>query len=186
MIRKAYREKRSEIRAEEPMTKGRTVLLSVRIFLLALFQVSVVSRLGLFGAVPDMLLCYIVVLAVTGRGGSGWRTLALSGLILGFLCDAIGGVGVSLLGLFYFLVGALLPGLSRRDRGGALYELLLSYIFLIPVAVLRTGITLLSTFFVQTGGFSLQICMRSVLLPELFGTLVLMFPVFLIFRGREY
>lgn len=167
------------------MTKVRMALLAVRIFLLALFQVSVVSRLGFFGAVPDMLLCYIVVLSVTGSGIHRWRVISVSGLLLGFLSDAIGGVGIPLLGLFYFLVGAILPNLVRRFRKNAPLELLASFTVLLPTALLRGVVTLLSVLFAGVGGFSFFICFRSVLLPEFLGTLVFLFPTFLLFRGRD-
>lgn len=179
------REGRSESRTEKPMTKGRMAFLAVRIFLLALIQVSVVSRLGFFGAAPDMLLCYIVVLSVTGRGVHRWKELSVSGLLLGFLADAIGGVGIPLLGLFYFLVGAVLPNLVRREERSALYELLVSFTVLLPTALLRGVVTLLSVLITGVSGFSFLLCFRSVLLPELLGTLVFLLPVFLLFRGRD-
>ena len=185
MIMKAPREGRREARTEGPRTKGQTVLLAVRIFLLVLFQVTVVSRLGFFGAVPDVLLSYLVVLSVTGRRANGWKTLSVSGLALGFLADAIGGVGIPLLGLFYFLVGAVLPNLVRREERNALYELLVSFTVLLPIALLRAGITLLSALLTKVGGFSFLLCLRNVLLPELLGTLVFLLPVFLLFRGRD-
>ncbi len=167
------------------MTKGQAVLLAVRIFLLTLFQVSVVSRLGLFSAVPDMLLCYLVVLSVTGRRAHRWKVISLSGLALGFLTDAIGGVGLPLLGLFYFLVGAILPNLVRRGERSILRELLFSYTALLPVALLRGGITLLSTLLSTAGGFSFAVFLTHVFLPELLGTLVFLLPVFFLFRGRD-
>ena len=181
----AYGDNRTESRTQEPMQKGRVLLLAVRIFLLVLLQVSVVSRIGFFGATPDVILAYLAVRTVTERGMRRWRRISLSGLFVGFLADAIGGVGVGLSTLFYFLVGAICPTLLRRGARNLFEGLLLSYALLLPVAVLKAGVTLLTVLLSDPSGFSFVICLTETLLPEFVGTLIFALPIFLIFRARR-
>lgn len=181
----ARRDNKTENRTQEPMQKNRVILLAVRIFLLVLLQVCAISRIGFFGAVPDILLSYLVVLSVTGGGVSRWRSISVSGIFAGFLADAVGGVGFSVLPLFYFLVGAFCPHLMRRNFSGIGEELLFTYILLVPMALLREGVTLLTVLLGNANGFSFLVCFRSVLLPEFFGTLLFALPVFFLFRGRD-
>ena len=179
---KHYKDNRTENRTQEPIKKGRIIFLAVRIFLLALVQVSVVSRIGFFGATPDILLSFIIVLSVTGRGRERWREISLTGLALGFLLDALGGVGIGLSALFYFLIGAAAPNLIHRTHRSIFEELLFFYAVLIPSALLGGVVTLLSVLLSVQGGFSFTVCLRTVLLPEFFGTLVFAFPIFFLFR----
>lgn len=177
---KRYVDNRTGNRTQEPIKKGRMILLAVRIFLLVLVQTSMVSRLGFFGATPDIFLSFLIVLAL--RGESRWREVSVTGLAMGFLVDAIGGSFVGFSALFYFLVGAVAPNLHHREHRNIFEELLFFYVLLIPAALLGGGVTLFSSLLTAQGSFSFMICLRSVLLPELFGTLLFAFPVFLLFR----
>ncbi len=179
-----YKDNRTGNRTQEPMTKGRIIFLAVRIFLLVLVQVSVVSRIGFFGATPDILLAVIVTLSVTGGGADRWREISLTGLFMGFLADAIGGTAIRFSALFYFLVGAILPNLFHREYRSIFEELLFFYAFLVPVVLCKEIVTLLSVLLSAVGGFSFLVCFTSILLPEFFGTLLFALPVFLLFRRR--
>lgn len=177
-----HRDNRTENRTQEPMRKARIILLAVRVFLLVIVQVSVMPRLGLFGATPDILLSYLVVVSVTGIGVRRWRAISLSGLAAGFLVDAIGGVGFGVLPLFYFLIGAFLPNFVRRSPHGIADELLLVVLWLLPAVVLRSAVTLVSAVLTAWGGFSFIVCLTETLLPEMGASLLLALPVFLMFR----
>lgn len=168
----------------EHRTKER-ILPIVRVFLLAVLQVTIVPRLGLFSSVPDILLPYLVVRAVTDHRPNVWRELAVSGMVIGFLSDTLGGVGLGVLSLFYFLCGAFLPHLSRARFAGVLSELLGFYATLLPVSVLRAGVTLLYSLQMGFASFSFGYCALHVLLPEWLGTLLLGIPVFFLFRVKR-
>lgn len=167
------------------MQKGRTMLLAVRLFLLVIASCTVVTRIGFFGAVPDVILPCLVVLSLTLGGAASWKTVSVAGLCMGFLVDAIGGVGFGLLSPFYFLVGAFCPNLMRRNGGGILEQLVLFYLYLVPIAVLREGVTLVTLLLQRPNGFSLGVCFTNALLPEFFGTLLFALPVFSLFRERN-
>lgn len=164
---------------------GHGIRLGVRVFLLAILQVSVIPRIALFGATPDILLSYLTVLAVTGRQEDRWRTVAVSGIAAGFLADTLGGVGIGVLTLFYFAVGVAVSHLMRRRQCGFWEELLLFYAALIPAALLRGGVTLLYVLLSRPSGFAFSELLLGTLLPELCGTLLFSVPIFFLFRGKD-
>ena len=180
----------SRHRAGKPYGKLRIARLTVRIFLLAVLQCTVVPRIGFFGAVPDILLSYLMLASVFRSSGSDgadiaerWKVLSSLGIFAGVAVDALGGVGFSFLPLFYFLVTAFASNLTRGVQTGAgfLGELLPFFSFLLPAAVLREGITLLSAF-LTLPSLSLVPFFLTVLLPEFAGTLLYALPVWILFR----
>lgn len=177
------RDNRMENRTQEPM-KDRNIRLAVRVFLLVILQVSVVGRIGFFGAIPDLLLSHLVVIAVTGQDSYRRNAVSIVGIASGFLADVLGGVGVGFLTLFYFLVGAICSGLMRRSLRGTVEELICFYAVLCPVSLLRTGVTLLYMLIAGQGGFSLGIWLVHVMIPEFFGTMLFALPIFFLFRRR--
>ena len=70
---------------------GQGIRLGVRVFLLVLLQTTLLPRVRFFGAVPDILLAFVAVTAVTGKGTEHERAAVISGISAGFLADAIGG-----------------------------------------------------------------------------------------------
>lgn len=178
------RDNRMKHRTRE-LPYGHAIRLGVRVFLLVLLEVSVVSRIGFFGATPDLLLPYLLTLAVTGHSAERWRTVAVSGIAAGFLLDTLGGVGLGVLALFYLLVSVTASVLFKRAHGGIREELLLFFAALVPAAILRSGVTLLYTLVGGANGFAFGVFLRSVFLPELLGTLLLAIPIFFLFRGRD-
>jgi rod shape-determining protein MreD len=175
---------RVETRTQGP-GYGHGIRLGVRVFLLAILQVSVMPRLAIFGATPDILLAYITVIAVTGRQEGRWKTAAISGIAAGFLADTLGGVGIGVLTMFYFAVGVLVSHLMRRFQYGFLEELLLFMAAIIPASILRGGVTLLYALLSGTAGFEFGVFFFGTLLPEVLGTLLFSIPIFLLFRGRD-
>ena len=176
---------RGDARAEEKSEALKTVRLACRVILLALLQVCVISRLRPFGTVPDLPLCYLLVASVVGENSRRWRHISASGMAMGFLSDILGGIGIGLLGLYDFLVGAFCPHLIRRTGGGFFEELLLVYTWFIPFGLLRGLITLIYSASAGFSSFSWWICLYRVVLPELLATAVLLFPVFCIYRSRR-
>ena len=180
-----YGGQRHEFRTQDGADYRRKLRLALRIFVLALLQVTIISRLRLFSTVPDLLLSYLLVASVVGDNPRRWRSISVSGMVLGFLSDILGGIGLGLLGLYYFLVGAFCPNFIRRTGGGFWEELLLVYTWFIPFGLLRGGITLIYSAVAEFSSFSVWICLYRVVLPELLATAVLLFPVFCIFRTKR-
>jgi len=152
-----------------------TALISLLLVVVATLQVTVFSRFRLLGAVPDLMICTVLCLAFfCGRYVGG-----VSGIGAGFLIEAIGSHGVTLLPLCYFLIGYLIGHYAR----GVVRRGYLSYLpFLATVLLLRMAIT----FFYACINYQtinlLQILLQSVL-PELLVTAiagcVIYFPLLL-------
>lgn len=175
----------SELRAQERSEARKNIRLVCRVFFLVLLQVTVIARLQPFSTVPDLPLCYLLVCSVVGENARRWRHISISGMAMGFLSDILGGIGLGLLGLYYFLVGAFCPNLIRRTGGGFFEELLRVYTWFIPFGLLRGLITLIYSAAAGFSSFSVWLCLYRVVLPELLSTAVLLLPVFCIYRSRR-
>ena len=78
-----------------------TVSVGILLILLSALQVSLFGRYRFFGAVPDLMLCSVLCFGFF----SGRYTGAIVGIASGFLIEAIGSQGISLLPVFYLLCG---------------------------------------------------------------------------------
>ena len=189
---KRYRQGGAGLRHTENRAKYRTqhsewshkLLSGVRVFVLVILQVSLIPRISLFGAVPDILLPFLLTLAVTGSSVSRTYTVAVTGIAAGFLADALGSTGLGLLTLFYFLVGTLVSSMSRGGTHGVFEDLARFYAVLVPAVLLRGGVTVVSILLAGRG-FDFLVCLTDILIPEWISTLILALPILLIFRGRD-
>ena len=77
------------------------VWLALLLLTLAILQTSFFGFFPLFGAVPDLVLLGVISVALM----MGERAGGICGLAGGVLLDSLGGTGVALLPLFYFLLG---------------------------------------------------------------------------------
>ena len=164
---------------------GQGIRLGVRVFLLVLLQTTLVPRIGFFGAVPDILLAFVAVTAVTGRGTEHAKRTVVAGIAAGFLADAIGGVGVGASALLYFLAAFFGSFFINRPATGLFPALIQFYTFFLPITLLRSAVTLISALISAAGGFSFLHCLTGTLLPEYFGTLLFAVPIFFLFRVRD-
>lgn len=160
------------------------LLAGVRVFLLVILQVSLLPRIGFLRASPDILLPFIVVLAVTGQRSDRARVVSVTGILTGFLADTLGSTGIGVLCLFYFLVGAVLSAMMRSGMHSVGEDLLRFYAVLVPVTVLRAGVTLVGIL-LKGNGFDVSVCLFEILIPACIGTLLFALPIFFLFRGRD-
>ncbi|MBR3893514.1 MAG: rod shape-determining protein MreD [Clostridia bacterium] len=152
-----------------------TILVSLLLVFVAVLQVTFFSRFRLLGAVPDLMICTVLCLAFfCGRYVGG-----VSGIGAGFLIEAIGSHGISLLPLCYFLIGYLIGHYAR----GSVRRSYLSYLpYLATVLFFRMAITVFYACINYETVNLLQILLQSVL-PELLVTAiagcVIYFPMLL-------
>lgn len=114
-----------------------TVLTAVLLVVVAVLQVSLLSRFRLFGVVPDLMICTVLCLSFFGGRYMG----AIVGIAGGFLIEAIGGgAGLVLLPLFYLLFGYLTGHYARAiiPRSYPSYLVYLGF-----AVILRMALTLL-------------------------------------------
>ncbi len=138
-----------------------------------LLQTTLLARIRLFGAVPD--LCFVTLILISYFCGKDVG--AITGIAAGFALDALGSVGLSLLPVLYLFCGYLFGYFTR-----AIYpKRYLSYLIVLAAAIpVKMAITFVYICINYNTIHLLEI-MGRVLLPEaaataLFAT-VLYFPV---------
>lgn len=112
-----------------------TVVFGAVLLLGAILQVSLFGRLRFFGAVPDLMLCMVLAFAVLCGRYAG----AITGIGAGFLIEAIGSTGISLLPVFYLLCGYVAGSFSSGETRGRSYPMYL--LWLLCGLCLRAGMT---------------------------------------------
>lgn len=163
---------------------GKYALYAVMSLFLILVETTFFARFRPFGASPDILIVAVAAIALFEGGRAG----AIFGVTVGFVADALGGVGVILLPLAYMLVGYFC-GVIATDYYRRSWLLFL--IFDVSAAVFRM---LVSFFYMLLMWHSLDISavIADVLIPEFISTLVvspvpalLLLPIYLIFRKKK-
>ena len=145
------------------------------LFVLAVMQTTLLARLSLFGATPDLMLAAILTLAMH----DGERTGAVAGIATGFFCSAIGGNISPIYMLFAFLCGYVFGIVSDH----ALSKNFPSYLALSAVLFLAKGIFNLIDVSLLSKSFDLLSTLSGVVIPELFCSLILCPPVYFAFRA---
>lgn len=152
--------------------------------LLILLKTTFFSRFRPFGASPDILIVAVAAFALYEGGHAG----AIFGAAVGYIADALGGVGAVLLPLPYMLLGYFC-GIVATDHYKRSPVLFL--IFDACAAVVR-AVTTLFYMMLTWHSFDLSVVFPSVIVPEILSTLavspfpaLLLLPVYLIFRKRK-
>ena len=148
-------------------------VIGIYLFLMTIVQTSLLSRIKPFGGVPDLILISVMGISLY----CGCYAGAVTGICAGFLSDALGSMGISILPLVFLLVGYLF-GYYARLFGGQGF---LTYLIGVGISlVVRFATTLILTFF-SVEQFRFSVFLLKTALPELLGTaifsLVLFFPI---------
>lgn len=171
------------------VTLLKVIIYGAVIFLTAIFQSTVASRFGFFGATPAIMLA----LTCGAACYEDERVSSVIGLASGFCADALGNSGVSILPLVYALVGwfgtrlavTLGKGRDGSSVGGRLIVWTLMLAGACGIGMLTTAITLLLT---ADRVYIIDMFLH-ILLPELAGTFVFGYPVgviyMIVYRKRK-
>lgn len=155
------------------------------IIFLAILQTSFFSRFNFFGATPDLMLAAVMAVAMF----EGEKAGCVAGIGAGFLIDALGSVGLSVLPVFYMLCGAAAGLLCIRTFSRGPFSFI---IFALVGYLARTFVTLMNmSFFWES--FSLPSAIGDVLAPEylssvifaLLGFIAIRMPAKLFHRTKE-
>ncbi|MBQ9132649.1 MAG: rod shape-determining protein MreD [Clostridia bacterium] len=139
-----------------------TVAITLLVLILAVLQVSLFSRFRIFGAVPDLMLCTVVCVAFFSGRFAG----AITGIGAGFLIEALGSVGISILPVAYLICGYLV---GHYARAVIPRRFLLFLLYFAIALILRVALTL--TYVCLTyAQVSLPSVIVGILLPELAAT----------------
>ncbi len=149
------------------------VVISLLLLLLSVIQLSFFGRFRIFGAIPDLVIAAVLCIGFF----TGPYTGAVSGIGAGFLIDALGTSGISVMPLCYLPVGYLIGYFARKDMQRGFLQYL---IYLAITLAYRAVITMLYAWIV-VGSQSFASLLVGAVLPELFGTalagLALYFPM---------
>lgn len=159
---------------------AKIIAYAAAIFLLAVFTGSFAAKFKFFGAVPS----YLLVLTVAAGFFEGEKTGSVVGLASGFVSDALGGVGISVLPIFYTLLGwGIGRGVQKFGHtGGASYgERLLRWSIWhaigCGVGIIITAVCLL----LGTGKVNIFAAFFKTMLPEAFGSFIFGYPIGIVY-----
>ena len=150
------------------------------VFLIAVFQSSVAPRFPFFGTTP----VYLLALTAAAAFFDGESTGSIVGLASGFVADALGGVGISVLPVFYTLLGW---GIGRfvsklgHNRSTAIAEKLGRWALWLAASC---GVGMIITFIcllLSAGKVHILAAFAKLVLPEAIGTFLFGYPIGIIF-----
>lgn len=131
----------------------------------ALLQTTVFTRLPPFGAVPDLMLAFVIAVAVTE--GERWGSVVA--LFAAVTVSSLGSIGANALPLLYFICAYFTGVLSRYYlRKNALIRLMYQV-----VAGFLRGIATAVMLAALSRGLTFSSVMLGTLIPEYFSTLAL-------------
>lgn len=150
-----------------------TVVIGLLLFFMTIIQTSVIARVKTFGVSCDMMISVVLGFSYF----FGCYTGAIVGIAAGFLTDAFGSVGLSVLPLVYLLIGYI-TGYYVKALNARGY---LSYLICLGIVLpIRFLITLIMTL-ISVNGFHFPTFLLTLALPEMLGTaifgLALYFPI---------
>ena len=141
-----------------------TLTVTLLIVLLSSLQVSLFARFQMFGATPDLMLCLVLGIFYFWGKYAG----AVTGIASGFVIEAIGGQGISLLPVIYMLYGYIGGAYARTVYPKRFFPYLF---YLLCGLFLRAAVTLLYACMTWKTVSVPDILLYSVL-PEVGGTLI--------------
>lgn len=146
---------------------------AVIMFLLAIVQNSFLSRLNILPVTPCLVIGAVAVIAVI----DSMETAAIGGIVGGLMTDALGGDGIYLSPLFFFITALLVAVFASK-----MMTAFPSFMALMPIACLTNGgLTLLRIFLlygtVEWGHVALR-----VLLPEFICVFCFALPLYPLIR----
>ena len=147
----------------------RVALYGIMFFVLGVAQCSFFANLTFLRAVPDIVLGAVTAVALLDSQGSA----AVCGIASGFMIDALGGAGLSLSPLFYFLVALICAEISKK-----MLPNFFSWVFvLITSGILNSAFTFLYLK-LSFENITFSAIYRTILLPEFLSTVIFSLPIF--------
>ncbi len=140
------------------------VVIGLLLLLVAVLQTSLFPRMRLLGAIPDLALCAVLCISYF----CGRYTGGIVGIVAGFLVEALGSVGISLLPLCYFILGYLAGYYARAVNP----KRFTNYVFYLAAAlVYRATVTVAAASLSYEFLHLPQLLLHSVL-PEMLYTAI--------------
>lgn len=144
--------------------------------LLTLLQTVLLPRFPIYDALPDIAVGALCCIGIY----RGDRYGAVFGLVVGLLIDALGGIGLSVLPIYYTLAGMICGRVGANTREKKQFA---AYLISVPTLCLtRTAISFIMNIISYYGSVNLtKLCLYT-LLPEYISDIILCIPVFLLVK----
>ena len=139
-----------------------TVTVGIMILVFSSLQVSLFGKMRPFGAVPDVMLCLVLGIAFFKGEYAG----AITGISAGFVIEAIGSRGISLLPVIYMIYGYVVGHYARHTRR------YVSYLFYLMIGLLLRAATTVAYTCLNYRIIHLPDIFLYSVLPELLGSAV--------------
>ena len=164
-----FKETLSSIR---PSSIVKAIVYTLYSLLLVSTVTSFLPSFGYRGATPDLILCATIALSYC----EGERAASVFGMLSGFLLEAVGSTGFSILPVFYLMAGAVCAVLFMKILGKNIGAYI---IYVAAFALVRAAISVIYIQFAAPD-FGMGTAFSYVVLPE-YGVTMLASPaVFLL------
>lgn len=151
----------------------RVVIYGIAAFLLGVSQCSFFSRLGLFGATPDLILGSLGAIVLLDNK----RAALVYAVAAGYFIDALGALPPSFSPLFYLACATFVSIIAEK-----LIPRFISYvIILVPLVVFRAVFTYLNLW-ISLGALPPIGASLGIVLPEMLSTFILCLPVYYLIK----
>lgn len=130
----------------------------------AALQTTVFTRFNFFGSVPDLMLTSVIVISMF----EGERWGAAAGIFAGYIIDAVGSTGLSLMPLVYMLFGYICGVLTINFLTNSLP---VWGLYMIAAAIGRGIVSLIYILALYTY-YPLNEAFAEIIIPEMVSTLV--------------
>ena len=151
----------------------RSTVFAPVIFLLSVAQCSFFAQLYFLPSVPDLILGFIVAVAML----DSQKSAAVCGIGAGFVIDAIGASGLLFSPIFYMLCGVMCGFLSKKMLPSFLSWLVELAVF----SAVRMLFTLANLLYLWSD-VPFWTTLKDLLLPEMICTFIVCLPIFFIVK----
>ncbi len=163
----------TQARGARGRTAIRVIVIALVAILFASLQVTLFAEILFFGKSPDLILIFVLCISYFLGRYAG----AITGIGAGFLIEAMGGMGITLLPLFYLFLGYLVGYFSRTVNP----KIFTTYLIYLAVTLVYHAAITLTNVVMTYQSFHLGRVLLYLLLPEaastaLFGML-LYYPI---------
>lgn len=147
---------------------------------LAVLQTTLMPRLSVFYAVADIIIGAVCCIGIY----RGEKTAAIFGLWAGLCAEALGSTDISLLPLFYTLVGYVCGRIGFNAKNNARFA---AFLVTLPLLCLsRTAFSLIFHLIRYFESIDFKMLFLYTLLPEFIYTLIVCIPVFILVKVFEF
>lgn len=161
-------DKRRNSSIKSALTK-RIAVYTLLFFVLSVIECSFLGRIEILPASPDLLIAAVAAIAVIDRH----EGTLVSAIIAGIMIDAIGGVGIYLSPLVYFVIALLITLIAKK-----MMTSYLSYLAILPIVCLLRAAATIGEAYIYRQGYSIVEILKYAVLPEAICTLIFALPLY--------